>query len=456
MQVSLWGADGILLPVLILFLVVGLAGGLYPAFYLSRYQPAAVLKANQSSAETRGTGRLRNLLVVGQFAVSIGLIICTIIVYAQTRFVQTTDLGLEREGLIQVENMNRAAVVPLTDTMIREIGRVDGVESVAGTSITIATGNTTNTNVIVPGRAEPLLLGNYSVHPDLFATMRIRLLAGRTLSRRYANDLLWLPVDDEEAVEPAMRALTQRGINIVVNRLAAEQMGYRDPHQALGRQLRLDVFPEEIGMLPATIVGIVENSRFRSLRDSVEPTMFYDRGIYRSLAIRYRSSNPEAVRQNVERVWRRLVPDVPFEGQFADDQLAELYATDAARGQTFAGFSALAVVIACLGLFGLAAFTAERRTKEIGIRKVFGARSRDIVRLLAWQFSKPVILANLIAWPVAWWVMRDWLNTFDARIDLGPTPFLARRPDRPGDRDRHRLRPRSARVAHQPDQGASL
>ena len=269
-----------------------------------------------------------------------------------------------------------------------------------------------------------MLLGNYSVHPDLFATMRLRLLAGRTLSRRYANDLLWLPVDDEEAVEPAMRTLTQRGINIVVNRLAAEQMGFRDPPQALGKQLRLDVFPEEIGMLPATIVGVVENSRFRSLRESVEPTMFYDRGIYRSLAIRYRSSNPEAVRQNVERVWRRLVPDVPFEGQFADDQLAELYATDAARGQTFAGFSALAVVIACLGLFGLAAFTAERRTREIGIRKVFGARSRDIVRLLAWQFSKPVILANLIAWPVAWWVMRDWLNTFDARIDLGPTPFL--------------------------------
>ena len=255
MQVTYWGADGILLPVLILFLVVGLAGGLYPAFYLSRYQPAAVLKANQSSAETQGTGRLRNILVVGQFAVSIGLIICTIVVYAQTSFVQTTDLGLEREGLIQAENMNRAAVVPLTETMIREIARVDGVESVAGTNITVATGNVTNTNVLVPGRAEPLLLGYYSVHPDLFATMRIRLLAGRTLSRRYANDLLTLPVGDEAAVEPAMRALTQRGLNIVVNRLAAEQMGYRDPHQALGKTLRLDVFPEEVGMLPATIVG---------------------------------------------------------------------------------------------------------------------------------------------------------------------------------------------------------
>ncbi|MGZ8347684.1 MAG: ABC transporter permease [Allosphingosinicella sp.] len=419
-----FGADGILLPVLLLFLVVGLAGGLYPAFYLSRYQPAAVLKANQSAAETRGTGRLRSILVVGQFAVSIGLIICTIIVYAQTRFAETTDLGFERAGLLQVANMNRAAVLPQTETLMREIARVDGVEGVAGASITAATGNVTNTEVRIPGRTEPLLLGNYSVGPDFFTTMRVPLLAGRTLSRQYASDLLWIPLEPEEAAEPAMRALAGRGLNIVVNRLAAERLGYRDPAAAVGRQLQLDIFPDEIGTIPATIVGVVENSRFRSLRESVEPSMFYDRGLYRGLAIRYRSSNPEAVRQNVARVWKRIVPDVPFEGEFADDQLAQLYATDSARGRTFAGFSALAVVIACLGLFGLAAFTAERRTKEIGIRKVFGARSRDIVRLLSWQFARPVIIANLIAWPVAWWVMRDWLNTFDARIDLGPGPFL--------------------------------
>jgi putative ABC transport system permease protein len=115
---------------------------------------------------------------------------------------------------------------------------------------------------------------------------------------------------------------------------------------------------------------------------------------------------------------------VPFEAGFVEDQLADLYGADQARGTTFGGFAGLAIVIACLGLFGLAAFTAERRTREIGIRKVFGARVRDIVQLLAWQFSKPVIVANLVAWPVAWWVMRDWLNGFDARIALTPGPFL--------------------------------
>jgi putative ABC transport system permease protein len=117
-------------------------------------------------------------------------------------------------------------------------------------------------------------------------------------------------------------------------------------------------------------------------------------------------------------------PQVPFNGRFADEIVREQYEREEARGQLFAAFALLAIVIACLGLFGLAAFTAERRTKEIGIRKVLGARSRDIVRLLTWQFSKPVIIANLIAWPLAWWAMRDWLNTFDARIALTPGPFV--------------------------------
>ena len=424
LEISYLGTDGILLPLLGLLLVVGLAGGLYPAFYLSRFQPAAVLKANQSAGEPQGTGRLRSLLVIAQFAVSIGLIICTLVVYAQTRFAQTTDLGFERDGLIQIANMNRAEVVPMTETLIRELGRVEGVERVAGSSITVATGNVTNTEVQVPGRDAPVVIGNYSVHPEFFQVMGTNLLAGRTLSPAHANDRLWIPIEPDADTEAAMRNLAARGVNIVVNRLAAEQLGFAEPRAALGRTIRLDVFPDEIGRLPATIVGVVENSRFRSARESVEPSMFYDRGIYRALVVRYRSSNPEAVRQGLRATWGRLLPTVPFDGEFADDQLAELYATDAARGRTFAGFALLAVVIACLGLFGLAAFTADRRTKEIGIRKVFGARSRDIVRLLAWQFAKPVIIANLIAWPVAWWVMRDWLNSFDVRVDLGPGPFL--------------------------------
>jgi len=141
------------------------------------------------------------------------------------------------------------------------------------------------------------------------------------------------------------------------------------------------------------------------------------------MVIRYRG-DPATVEGAVERQWKQITNDVPFEAKFSEDVIRELYKVEDSRAQIFAAFSLLAVIIGCLGLFGLASFTAERRTKEIGIRKVLGARTRDIVRLLVWQFSRPVIIANVIAWPVAWWTMRDWLNGFDERITLTPIPFV--------------------------------
>jgi len=142
------------------------------------------------------------------------------------------------------------------------------------------------------------------------------------------------------------------------------------------------------------------------------------------LVVRYHG-DPVAVRAGVERMWKGITHEVPFDAKFSEDIVRKLYEAEDARAKTFAAFSLLAIVVACLGLYGLAAFTADRRTKEIGIRKVLGARTQDVIRLLAWQFSKPVIIANLIAWPLAWWVMRDWLNGFDTRITLSPLPFLA-------------------------------
>ena len=418
------GPNGVLLPVVALWLVVGLAGGLYPAFYLSHYQPGAVLKANRSSAEPAGTGRIRNLLVVAQFAVSIGLIACTLVIYAQTRFVTTTDPGYRREGVFQVGNLNRAAIVPLTETLIRETAKLPGVRHAAGTTIYPASGTTLNTRVQLPGREQPLTLGWYSVSPEFFSTLNLKLLAGRTLSRNVERDMMWIPYEPEEATKAAERMLATRGVNVVVNRLAATQLGFNDPRDALGKTFRTAVLSDEFGLMPVTIVGVVEDARFRSMREPPEPMIFHQGGIYRALLVHYDAADPEGVRNAVGALWKRLAPEIPYAAEYTDSDLAALYRADRARGLGFAGFASLAVVVACLGLFGLAAFTAERRTKEIGIRKVFGATVGDIVKLLAWQFSRPVIIANLIAWPVAWWVMRDWLNTFDLRIDLGPGPFV--------------------------------
>ncbi|QAY76823.1 FtsX-like permease family protein [Sphingosinicella sp. BN140058] len=417
------GSDGIALPALGLLVLVGCAGGLYPAFHLSRYRPAAVIRANRSSAEPMGTGRLRNALVVIQFAVSIGLIVCTGIVYAQTRFLRESDPGYRRDGLIQIDNMQRAAVIGQTDTVIRRIAAVEGVRSVAGSDIIAASDTTLMRPITMPGRPKPVMLGWYSVHPDFFRTMGVDILVGRTLSRQFANDNGFVPFDTAEATLAGERALAGRGLNVVVNRLAARQMGFPDPQAALGKQVGAD--QGDPGVLPLTIVGVVEDSRFRSLRQPLEPMIFYDGGVYRSLVLRYEGRDGARVARDVAGVWKQLATDLPFAFDFADAASSELYRADDARGRAFGGFALLAASIACLGLFGLAAFTAERRTREIGIRKVFGARVPDIVRLLAWQFSKPVMLANLIAWPIAWWVMRDWLNGFDARVPLGPGPFLA-------------------------------
>ena len=201
-------------------------------------------------------------------------------------------------------------------------------------------------------------------------------------------------------------------------------MGFAGPRDAVGKRVKISYDEDYGGILPATIIGVVQDSRFRSIREPIDPIMFrIEKNGYGQALVRY-DGDPRQVRSDIERIWKRIASDAPFDAKFSEDIIQKLYESEDARAQTFAGFALLAVVVACLGLFGLAAFTAERRTKEIGIRKVLGARTRDIVRLLAWQFSKPVILANLIAWPVAWWVMRDWLNNFDARVDLGPTPFV--------------------------------
>jgi putative ABC transport system permease protein len=184
-------------------------------------------------------------------------------------------------------------------------------------------------------------------------------------------------------------------------------------------------FDADDGLVPTHIIGVVQDSRFRSIREPIDPIMFrQDRTNADTMLVRYDARDAQGVRNRIEQAWKRLAPDVPFDGVFSEDRILELYHAEQARAKVFAGFALLAVIVACLGLFGLAAFTAERRTKEIGIRKVLGARTRDIIRLLAWQFSKPVIIANLIAWPFAWWAMRSWLNGFDARIDLGPLPFV--------------------------------
>ncbi|NUQ18798.1 MAG: FtsX-like permease family protein [Sphingomonas sp.] len=416
-----FGSNGILLPALILTALVGIISGLYPAFFLSRFQPAQVLKANRSAAETPGSGRLRAGLVVLQFAVSIGLIICTAVIYGQTVYARHVDPGYKRDHILQVEELGRAQLFPIADSIVRRAERTPGVIAAALTDIGINTSNSNNNFIIPPGSTQQVLIGQYTVGADYLQAMGLKLLAGRWFDANRPIDDATAPYPPQPQVE---KAIHDRGMNVVINQYAAKKLGFKSPQDAVGKVVRGDMIGDHLGLMNVTIIGVVGDSRFRTVRTPIEPIMF--RKVTTGpnwMMVRYRG-DPQAIKSALEQEWKQFTTEVPFNAKFSEDIVGEMYKKEDARAQIFAAFSLLAVIIGCLGLFGLAAFTAERRTKEIGIRKVLGARTRDIVRLLVWQFSRPVIIANIIAWPVAWWMMRGWLNTFDQRIALTPIPFL--------------------------------
>ncbi len=422
LKLNYFGAGGIALPVIVLLVVVGVLGGIYPAFFLSRFQPAAVLKANRSSAETPGSGRLRSALVIAQFAVSIGLIICTTVIYAQTIYARSVDPGFSRDHLLQVDGLSRYQLIDKGLVIEDAVRRIDGVDAVGRTQIGIAPENSNNTSWSVPSIPKPVNMGQYNVDTGFKDAMGLKLIAGRWFddSREMDDSTLPFPTSND-----AEKALAARGANVVINELGAHELGFANAADAVGKTFKAALVQSENGNVPSTIVGVVGDARFRSVKLPLEPIAFQKtRTVHQYLMVRYHG-DPAAVRDRVERAWKGFTREVPFDAKFSDDIVQELYKADDARAKTFAAFAVLSVIIGCLGLFGLAAFTAERRTKEIGIRKVLGARTRDIIRLLIWQFSKPVMIANMIAWPVAWWLMRDWLNTFDARISLGVGPFFA-------------------------------
>jgi putative ABC transport system permease protein len=421
LALSYVGQDGVLLPAIGLTLVVGIVSGLYPAFFLSRFQPAQVLKANRSAAETPGSGRLRTALVVAQFAVSIGLIICTAVIYGQTVYARAVDPGYKRDHILQVEDLNRYQLFDKVPTIVEQMKRVPGVVAVGLTDIGVSTDNNNNAGIIVPGTNRQVTIGQYGVDEGLKDAMGLKLLAGRWFDRnRPMDDATFnLPLQKDQEI-----AYAKRGVNVVLNEYAVRKLGFKSPQDAIGKVVHSELFEPGTGMVDINIIGVVGDSRFRSVRTPIDPIMFSDQHKGPGwMIIRYRG-DPATVEAAVERQWKQMSSDVPFQAKFSEDVMRELYKAEDSRAQIFAAFSLLAVIIGCLGLFGLAAFTAERRTKEIGIRKVLGARTRDIVRLLVWQFSRPVIIANVIAWPIAWWAMRDWLNGFDQRIPLTPVPFV--------------------------------
>lgn len=390
-------------------LVIGLAAGFYPALLLSRFQAAAVLASARAPGGGRAGTRMREALVVFQFGLATAFIIGTIVLVVQMRHVRSADLGFRREGLVTVPSLADTRVSPeQARSLLAAFRALPGVVSVGVANTAPGGDGESNVDVVeTPSRSvSGPMLRITSVGPDFFRTYAPRLLAGRFFDDAHGAD------DSSDWTK------WDRGRNIVINRKAVATLGFRSPADAVGKTVGAG--------RPRTIIGVIEGLRFFSPRVPDQAAYYI---YYRDLpptpvaAIRF-TGDPRPLLEGMRTTWLRLAPEVPFNADTADKRLADFYQADDRAARLFAIGAALAVLISCVGLWGLASFNTGRRVKEIGIRKTLGASSGDIVKLLIGQFLRPVLVANLIAWPLAFMAAQTWLAGFGDRIALSPFYFI--------------------------------
>lgn len=397
-------------PVLaVLTVVVGGVAGFYPAVLLSRYPAASVLASARTPGGGRSGTRTREALVVLQFGLAIAFIIATTILLAQVRHVRQADLGFRRDGLLIVRSMRDTQIDDAAGRALMAAMRaVPGVTGVTiGDSAAGGSGSDSTTNVPLPGVAgDGPSLRRVTTGAGFFDVYGARRLAGRVFDGAHGAD--------------DMGDRTERdGVNIVINRHAVSTLHFRSPQDAIGKTVG--------GDRPRTIIGVVDDMRFFSPREPNIATYYlYRHGMASGAVASVRfAGDPRTVLPAVEAAWQRTMPQVPFAGDTADKRLERFYEADDRATRLFGIGAALAVLIGCVGLWGLASFNTQRRIREIGIRKTLGASSANIVHLLVGQFLRPVLIANILAWPLAFVAMRTWLAGFDDRIALSPLYFVA-------------------------------
>lgn len=396
----------------LLTIIAGLLGGLYPAFYLSRYRPSEFLGANQST-ENKNTLTFRSLLVVFQFTASIILFVSTLVIMGQMNFTMTKDLGYKPENLITVWGYSVELLPPKADIVQRRLSQIDGVENVTWTSTFEAGVVSDGSN---PFRTEDMTDGyrqltRREIGYNFFDTFKIPIIAGRDFDKN-RNDIL--PSIEQIANDEGYAG------SIVINEAAVKFMGLGSNEESIGKRLFINLESygdQEIVEGEFNIIGVIPEVNLGNLKQEPAPEYFRLRTDTHIFMVARYNGEPATFIEQAKKIWFEEMPENSFDYSLAFDMISEQYMKENGELAMFAAFSGLAIFIACLGLFGLASFTAERRTKEIGIRKVFGAEVWQIVRMLVFQFSKPVLIANIIAWPVAYLAMSRWLESFVYRID---------------------------------------
>ncbi len=391
-----WNVTGIgilLFGLLAITLFTGIVAGSYPALFLSTFQPVRVLRGSLKTGAASKT--FRRILVVVQFSLSILLIIGTTIVYRQLNYMKYRDLGWDKEQLLYI--VFRGDMGESYETLKAELKKDSRIMGITA-SLHLPTNIGSNA-----GGADwdgkdpelPVLIGISSVDFDYIETLKIDMAEGRSFSKEFSTD-------------------TQT--SFIVNEEVAKIM---DKESVVGERFRFQG-------IDGTIVGVMKNFHFQSVRSTIEPlAIVINPDYFQFMLIRLAPGDVEGSMKSIEETWNRIVPNYPFEFNFMDERVDQMYRAEERIGTLLRYFSGLAVFIACLGLFGLASFTAEQRTKEIGIRKVLGATAPKITLLLCGESFLLVIAANVVAIPAAYLLMKNWLQSYAYRTTLNVTIFLA-------------------------------
>lgn len=391
-------APHVLIGLFALIIIVGLLSGMYPALYLSSFWPVTALKGYISSGKTY----LRNGLVIAQFCISISLLIGTLVVRDQIHFAQNKHLGFDKEHVLILQGIPRTQQTTPKRVFQNLITFRDQFETLPQVA-------TASLNTGVPGRT----FDSTRFKPEQPANYEETSITYTMADEKYVQAL------NIEIVEGRNFSPTEHATDVtafLVNQSAVKALGWQN---ALGKKLSIG------GRMEGPIIGVVSDFHIGSLKQEIKPLVLpYLRWFPMYLAIRLHPGNVAEAISAVEETWKKLAPNQPFSYTFLDQDYARLYNREQQMSHVFQIFSGLAILIACLGLFGLAAFTTQQRTKEIGIRKILGASVSGIVCLLSKDFLKLVLIANLIAWPIAYYAMNQWLQSFAYRIDLGISTFI--------------------------------